>query len=69
MTVKDAVKVLRNVERLSIGFGDRAIPISADDDLMLGVYGNYVVDYIQADDEIKGFYEIGIAMVPVKEGN
>lgn len=65
MTVREVIKVLRNVERISIGFGDRAIRIDQDDALMIGVYGDYVVDTIHPD--AAGEVEIGVAMIPVKE--
>lgn len=65
MTVREVIKVLRNTERIAIGFGDRAIRIDHDDDLMIGVYGDYAVDTIRYCDA--GEVEIGVAMVPVKE--
>lgn len=66
MIVKEVVKLLRNVERIAIGFGDRAIRIDHDDELMIGVYGDYVIDAITFDD---GECELNVAMKPVKEGD
>ncbi len=66
MTVKEVIKVLKNVKRIAIGFGDRAIPIEPDDVLMVGVYGDYVIDAITVVDS--GECELNVAMRPVKEG-
>lgn len=65
MTVKEVIKVIKNARSLSIGFGDRAIHISQDDDLMIDVYGDYVVDAITIDEARD--CELNIAMRPVKE--
>lgn len=65
MTVKEVIKVLKEAEVISIGFGDQAIRIGSDDSMMLGVFGDYVVDSILTDDGKT--YELGIAMQPIKE--
>lgn len=65
MTVKEIVKVLLNVETISICFGDQAHRIARNDSLMLGVFGDYVVDGVYTDDGKA--YELNIAMQPIKE--
>lgn len=66
MTVKEVAKLLKDAKRIGIGFGDRAVSIDPGDDLMLGVYGNYIVDAITTDD--MGGYELNIALRYLKEG-
>lgn len=66
MTVKDVVKLLKGVETIAIGFGDQAIRIDGSDSLMLGVFNDYIVDSILTDDG--KYYEVNIAMQPVKVG-
>ncbi len=65
MTVKEIIKALKEAEKIAIGFGDQAIHVKSNDTLMLGVFGDYVVDSIYTDDG--KYYELGIAMQPVKE--
>lgn len=66
MTVIDAIRVLKSAKTISLGYGDNVIPFDKDNPLSLAAFGKYVVD------EIKGleddYYEISIAMMPVKEG-
>lgn len=66
MTVKEAIKVLKKTKQIIIGFGDRAIPIEQDDELMVDVYGDYVIDTITFVDS--GECELNVAMCPVKMG-
>lgn len=66
MTVKEVIKLLKGVETIAIGFGDQAIRIDGSDSLMLGVFNDYVVDSILTDDG--KYYEVNIAMKPVKAG-
>lgn len=66
MTAKEIIKLLRGAEVISIGFGDQAIRIDHNDSMMLGVFGDYVVNSITTDDGKT--YELNIAMQPVKEG-
>ena len=66
MTVKDAIGVLKKAKALYICWGGNAIPIYADDPLMVDAYGKYLVDGIEAADA--GRYEISIVARPVKEG-
>lgn len=66
MTVKEVAKLLKDAERIGIAFGDRAVHIAPDDDLMLSVYGNYIVDGITNDE--MGGYELNIALQYLKEG-
>lgn len=65
MTVKDAVKVLGTAKRFSIGFSDRALRFDQGDDLMLEIYGQYVIDRIYTDDGEE--YELNVKMCPMKE--
>ena len=66
MTAKEIIKLLRDAEVISIGFGDQAIRIDRNDSMMLSVFGDYVVDGILTDDGKT--FELNIAMQPVKEG-
>lgn len=66
MTVKDVVRLLKGVETIAIGFGDQAIRIDGSDSMMLGVFNDYIVDSILTDDG--KYYEVNIAMMPIKEG-
>lgn len=66
MTVKEIIKLLKGVETIAIGFGDQAIRIDGSDSLMLGVFSDYIVDSILTDDG--KYYEVNIAMKPVKAG-
>lgn len=66
MTAKEIIKLLRDAEVISIGFGDQAIRIDCNDAMMLSVFGDYVVDSILTDDGKT--YELNIAMQPIKEG-
>lgn len=65
MTVKELIKALKEAETIAIGFGEQAIHINSGDALMLGVFGDYVVDSIYTDDG--KYFELGIAMQPIKK--
>ena len=66
MTVKEAVNVLKTAKTIVLGYGDSAIEFKKDDGLMMDAFGNYCVNRIRAaEDE---YYEIDIAMRPVKAG-
>ena len=69
MTVKEVVSVLKTAKTISLGWDGCALQFDKDNPLMLDAYGNYVVDSIQAvgDDE-DAYYEVNIAMKPVKVG-
>ena len=67
MTVKEAVNVLKTAKTIVLGYGDSAIQFKRDDYLMMDAYGSYCVDRIRASGEDE-YYEISIAMRPVKEG-
>ena len=64
MTVKEVVKALKTAKKIVIGYGDNAVPIEPNDTLMMDAYGCYIVDEIRGDSE--GYYEVSIAMRPVK---
>lgn len=66
MTVKEVIKLLKGAETISLGYGANAIPFDKDDLLMVDAYGNYLVDEIRTDDG--KYYEVNIAMQPVKVG-
>lgn len=67
MTVKDAIGVLKSAKEIRITWGSFSLPVCKDDPLQMDAFGSYVVDAIDAVDSSEGFYEISIAMVPVKE--
>ena len=66
MTIREVVKVLKNVEKISIAYNGGFVPFNKYDQLMLDAYGRYVVDEISALEEDS--IEISVAMVPLKEG-
>lgn len=69
MTVKEAVGVLKHAKTIALGWGESAIQFDKDNLLMVEAYGNFVVDSIRsvgADGE--GYYEVNIAVMPVKVG-
>lgn len=66
MTVREAVCVLRTADTICLGYGANAVPFDKNDALVLEAYGNFVVDEIRCASE--GYYEINIAMRPVREG-
>jgi len=69
MTVKDAVSVLKKAKTIALGWDGSSVEFQKDNLLMLEAYGNFVVDNIQAvgSDE-EGYYEVNIAMFPVRAG-
>lgn len=69
MTVKDAVSVLKNAKTIALGWGESAIEFDKDNLLMMEAYGNFIVDSIRSvgDDE-EAYYEVNIAVFPVKAG-
>lgn len=69
MTVKEVVKVLKTAQTIAICWDGSSFKFSKDNVLMMDAYGDYVVDNIQAVGEDKeGYYEVSIAMRPVKAG-
>ena len=66
MTVKEVVSVLKTAKKIVLGCGANAVPFDKDDSLQLDAFGNYVVDEIRAEGD--GYYEVNIAMRPVKGG-
>ena len=64
MTVKDAIRVLKDAKDINLACGASLVPFDHKDALQVEAYGNYVVDEIRADKEES--YEIGIMMRPVK---
>lgn len=69
MTVKDAVSVLKNAKTISLGWDGCAIEFKADNLLMMEAYGNFVVSSIRSvGDDSEAYYEVDIAMSPVKAG-
>lgn len=66
MTVKDAVRVLKTATKIAIGYGTTAVPFEKDDPLVMEAYGAFCVDSISCEGD--GYYEINIAMRPIREG-
>lgn len=66
MTVKEVIAVLKTAETIVLGYGANAVPFDKNDLLMVDAYGKYVVDEIRSDDG--KYYEVNIAMMPIKEG-
>lgn len=66
MTVKDAVNVLKTAEKIVLGYGANVVPFDKEDFLVMDAYGNYIVDEIRTDDG--KYYEVNIAMRPIKAG-
>lgn len=69
MTVKEAVSVLKHAKTIALGWSETAIPFDKDNSLMMEAYGNFVVDSIRSvgDDE-EAYYEVNIAVYPVRAG-
>ena len=69
MTVKEACSVLKHAKTIALGWGERAIEFDKDNLLMMEAYGNFVVDSICAvGEEADAYYEVNIAVYPVKAG-
>jgi hypothetical protein len=69
MTVKDAVSVLKHAKTIALGWGESAIEFDKDNLLMMEAYGNFVVDSIRSvGDDSEAYYEVNIAVYPVKAG-
>lgn len=67
MTVKDAIRVLPDEEKIQIAYAGFAYSLDKLDPLMLDAYGDYIIDGIRAfaiDNRIE--YELVIALRPVK---
>lgn len=69
MTVKEILGVLKSAKTIALGWDGASVEFQPKNLLMLEAYGNFVVDSIQpvGDDE-EGYFEINIAMRPVKAG-
>ena len=67
MTVKEAIRVLPNDEKIQIAYANIAYDIDRNDPLMLDAYGDYLIESLHAF-EISGKieYELVIAMRPMK---
>lgn len=69
MTVKDVVGLLKTAKTIALCWDGSSYKLERSNALMMDAYGNYVVDYIQAiGNEDEAYYEVNIAMRPVKEG-
>lgn len=69
MTVKEVVSVLKEAKRIDLGWNGCAIKFDKKNPLMLEAYGSFVVDIVRAAGEAdEGWYEVDIAMIPVKVG-
>jgi hypothetical protein len=69
MTVKDVVSILKFAKTIVLGWNGHIIHFDKDDLLQMDAYGKYIVESVQAvgDDE-DAYYEVNIAMIPVKAG-
>ena len=63
MIVKEVVRLLKTAKGISLGYGDHSVQFNPNDALAIEAYGDFVVDEIRCVD---GFYEVNIAMRPVK---
>ncbi len=68
MSVKEVVRVLKNAKTIALCWDGSSIFISKDNVLMMDAYGDYLVDNIEAVGGEEGFYQVTIAMRPVKVG-
>lgn len=66
MTVKEAVRVLKSAKTITLGYGDNIVPFDKDNPLSMDAFGQYVVDEIRGLED--DYYEISIAMRPIKVG-
>lgn len=66
MTVKEVVSILKTAKQIALSYGANAVPFDKDDSLVMDAYGGYIVDEIRTDDG--KYYEVNIAMRPLKEG-
>lgn len=65
MTVKDALKVLKQAKKITLGYGANVVLCDVNDPLVMHAFADYVVDEICGVGEDE--YEIDIAVAPVKE--
>lgn len=68
ITVKEAVNVLKKAKTIVLGYGDNAIYFNPDDVLMMDAYGSYCVDRICSVGNDDDYYEIDIAVRPIRAG-
>ena len=68
MTVKEVVKILKQAQKITIGYGANVIPCNVQDPLVLSAFGDYVVESICCVCSDTEEYEIDLAIAPVKEG-
>lgn len=66
MTVKEVVGLLKTAKKIALAYGANAVPFDKNDMLMMDAYGKYVVEEIRCEGE--DYYEVNIAMRPVKAG-
>lgn len=69
MTVREVAGVLKNAKTIALGWDGASIKFYPDNILTMEAYGNFVVDAIRSvgNDE-DAYYEVDIAMQPVKAG-
>lgn len=69
MTVRDVVGILKTAKTIALCRDGSSYKLEKTNALMMDAYGNYVVDSIQAiGNEEEAYYEVNIAMHPVKLG-
>lgn len=66
MTVKEAISVLKSAKTISLGYGECTIPFDKDNPFSLDAFGKYIISEIKGMED--DYYEISIAMQPVREG-
>lgn len=68
MTVKEVCGILKAAKTIALGWNGASVEFEKGNLLMMDAYGNYVVDSIEAvGDAEDGYYEVNIAMQPVKK--
>ena len=67
MTVKEAISVLKDAKTIVLGYGSDSIPFNMHNPISLDAFGDYIVDKINGSED--EYYEINIAMRPIKEGD
>jgi hypothetical protein len=66
MTVKEAISVLKDAKTIVLGYCSDSIPFNKDNPISMDAFGSYVVESIKGFED--DYYEINIAMRPVKVG-
>lgn len=65
-TVREVCGLLKESQKIVIGYGEGAVPLDKNDMLMMAAYGDFMVQSIIGDAD--GYFEINVLMQPVKGG-